>query len=587
MNIKSDIHNIDYRSRFEGKRLDLSTYVLPGKRKRESLDGEWNFTADALEYLLRGDWYREVSRNADGSERPADYDFDSSGKIAVPSCWNMQDKELFHYNGMGVYTRNFSYEPESEGERVFLSFEGVSYRAYVFLNGEYLGFHDGASTSFSVELTGHIRKENRLIVAADAARSDERVPMTNTDWFNYGGIYRDVYLIRTPEEFIRRWHVCLAPDSGCSSISYEVHTEGADGPVLVEIPGLGIRFEGMAESGTCRGRGVASPELWSPESPKLYDVVIRYGCDTVHDRIGFRDFRTEGNHILLNGKERFLRGICVHEDHPVLGKTASDECIRETIRLVKEELHGDFLRLTHYPHTPRFAEIADEMGILLWEEIPVYWAIDFSSDRVYRDAENQLSELIARDINRASAVIWSVGNENPDTDERLSFMIRLADRARELDPSRPVSAACLIDEEKEIINDRLSGHLDIIGINEYYGWYSDGAEKLVRVMASSSKDKPVIVTETGAGALSGHHGNASEFWTEEKQAAYYEAQVKAFRKAEGLSGVTPWILYDFRSERRMNRYQKGYNRKGLVDSGRKHRKAAFAVLAGFYKEIEG
>ena len=583
MNIQSDIHTSDYRKDFLDRRISAESLIAPMGRSTESLDGGWHFTVDALEYILRGRWYTGASLNADGSVRPADYDFEASEMMPVPSCWNMQRPELFHYNGTGIYERRFRYAPEKEGERLFLCFEGVSYRAYIFLNGEYLGFHDGASTPFSVDITESVREDNTLIVAADAARSENRIPTVNTDWFNYGGVYRSVYLLRMPEAFIRSMSIYLEPSS---RIAFEVAADGPDGEVTVSIPELGIMHTAELSGGKCRGYINADPELWSPENPKLYEVSVRYRDDEVHERIGFRIFSTDGDSILLNGEKRILRGICIHEDHPVLGKTADDESIRETIRLVKEDLHCDFIRLTHYPHSRRFSEIADEMGIMLWEEIPVYWAVGFSDPAVYADAENQLSELIIRDRNRASVVIWSVGNENPDTDERLSFMTRLAAAARHLDPSRPVSAACLIDEEREIINDRLADALDIIGINEYYGWYSFSADKLVRVMHNSHPGKPVILTETGAGAEAGFHGAPDQLWTEEKQADYYVRQTEAFRKAEGLSGYTPWVLYDFRSERRANSHQRGYNRKGLIAEDRKTRKAAFSVLAGFYKEIK-
>lgn len=158
-------------------------------------------------------------------------------------------------------------------------------------------------------------------------------------------------------------------------------------------------------------------------------------------------------------------------DHPEKGKTTDEEDIRATIRLAKEELGCNFLRLAHYPHSRLLPRIADEMGILLWEEIPVYWAIAFHDRETYADAENQLSELIRRDRNRASVIIWSGGNENPDTDDRLRFMAGLAQKARSLDDSRLVSAACLVNTAKLKIEDRLAEHLDVIGLNEYYGWY--------------------------------------------------------------------------------------------------------------------
>ena len=160
-----------------------------------------------------------------------------------------------------------------------------------------------------------------------------------------------------------------------------------------------------------------------------------------------------------------------------------------------KELGCNFMRLAHYPHNEEMAKLADELGLLLWEEIPVYWAIRFEREKTYEDAQNQLRELINRDWNRASVIIWSVGNENADTDERLKFMSALAECAHREDETRMVSAACLVNAAKNKIEDRLMEYLDIIGINEYCGWYTPDFAMLPALMENSQPDKPVIVTE--------------------------------------------------------------------------------------------
>ncbi len=280
----------------------------------------------------------------------------------------------------------------------------------------------------------------------------------------------------------------------------------------------------------------------------------------------------------------FLKGVSLHEDHLEWGKTTTPEIIRSTLQHLKE-LHGNYLRLSHYPHDPRFARMADKEGVLLWEEIPVYWAIDFTNPATYLDAENQLSELILRDRNRASVIIWSVGNENEDTDPRLSFMSRLAHRARELDGSRPVSAACLVNHVKLSIEDRLAEVLDIIGLNEYYGWYDPDLTKLRRLLDNSHPSKPVVICEFGGGARAGQRGTVEDLFTEERQAWIYQEQLRILQSYPYIRGLSPWILYDFRCPRRLNRYQEYFNRKGLIDADRETRKAAFSVLATFYQTL--
>jgi beta-glucuronidase len=414
--------------------------------------------------------------------------------------------------------------------------------------------------------------------------------MENTDWFNYGGIYRDVYLVRLPHVFIKDWFVRLVPDGTFSNILVDVVISGAggSGKVLLEIPGLNIKQEIAVQNGKGSVSLQARPELWSLENPKLYDVSISFdsdnAVDTVTDRIGFREIKTKGHELFLNGKKIFLKGVCVHEDHLTLGKTTNPEIIRATIRHLKE-LNGMYLRLAHYPHDARFARIADEEGVLLWEEVPVYWAVAFDNPDTYKDAENQLSELILRDRNRASVIIWSIGNENADTDARYSFMSRLAQKTKDLDGSRLVSAACLINHDKLIIEDRLADSLDLIGINEYYGWYDPEFEKLPKILSNSNPGKPVLICEFGGGARLGQRGSVDDLFTEDKQKRLYEQQIETFKKCAYIAGTTPWILYDFRCPRRLNRYQEEFNRKGLIDSDRKSKKLAFYVMQKFYGEL--
>jgi len=591
-NYVSDIHDASYEAAYLSRRLDRATLVSAAGRPAESLNGRWNFAADWYDTCRRAKWFLERRTDEAGRPTPLDWDWEAWEPMTVPSCWNLEKPELEYFEGSGVYTRTFRYLPKAPGERAFLRFEGAQYRTSVFLNGEHVGTHDGGSTPFCAEITAAVREDNRLIVVVEARRRPDRIPPDNTDWFNYGGLYRDVLLLRTPPCFIKDWFLRLVPDGTFSTVAIDVEVaapadQAAEGAARLRIPELGIDARIPVSGGRGSARIAARPELWSPERPRLYDVELSYSSagggdgDALRDRIGFREIRVKGTDVLLNGKPVFLKGMSVHEDHLELGKTTDEATIRATIAHLKE-LHGDYLRLAHYPHDGRFARIADEEGVLLWEEVPVYWAVDFSNPATYADAENQLAELVLRDRNRASVAIWSVGNENDDSDARLSFMSRLAAAARELDGTRPVSAACLVDHEKLAIADRLAEALDIVGINEYYGWYDPDISKLPRILENTKPSKPVIVTEFGADARLGHRGSVDDLFTEDKQARLYEEQVAVIGGCSYIKGMSPWILYDFRCPRRLNRYQERFNRKGLVDVDRVSKKKAFGVLAAFY-----
>ena len=583
-NYTEDIHLEDYTAQYEHSIAAAETLVFDGGRKAESLDGEWHYAVDQYDTCLRKKWFLEEERNAQGFTLPVDYSFDEWPLMRLPASWNTVEREFLLYEGSMVFTRRFSYVSEGE-KHVVLRLGAANYTCRVFLNGQYVGLHRGGSTPFCFDITQFLQRDNRILITVDDTRHPWQVPTEHTDWFNYGGVYREMKLLRLPETFIRDFQVSLVPDGTFRHIRVSAAlSEALDGEARFRIPELGIDEILPVKGGVCAETLEAAPTLWSPENPKLYDVSFACLGDRVADRVGFREIRVRGRDILLNGKPLFLRGISCHEDSAETGKALTDAERKENLLLAKE-LGCNFMRLAHYPHHENTAKLADELGLLLWEEIPVYWAIQFGREATYDDAANQLTELIRRDYNRASVIFWSVGNENADTDARLSFMRRLAELAHRLDDTRLVSAACLVDGAENRIADRLTPYLDVIGLNEYYGWYAPDFSRLPQLLRNSDPDKPVVITEFGADALPGHHGSVSDKGTEECQARVYEQQVETLRQIPYIRGMTPWILIDFRCPRRTGVLQKYYNRKGLLSPDKTHRKQAFFVLQKFYREL--
>lgn len=583
-NFVDHLHNENFELPYLSKSITHQSMVYDSGREKESLSGFWNFGIDQYDTCLRAKWFEEIYVDDEGRTIPMDFNFDEWEKIKVPSCWNTQKEKFFYYEGSAVYTRTFLYVNNGE-ERVFIKFGAVNYDAKIFLNRKYLGFHKGGSTPFFIEVTDHLKEFNRILVVANNTRKPSNVPTENTDWFNYGGIYRDVELIRLPATFIKDFAISLVPGSMFSKIKVELSVNGLDldgrGELTIEELGITIPIEVIG------GKGVvvldAQPELWSPENPKLYDVTVAYKDDIIHEKIGFREIRVEGTDILLNGEKIFLKGISAHEESVLNGKAITDDEIIENFKLAKE-MNCNYMRLAHYPHTEKAAKLADEMGIMLWEEIPVYWAIQFHNEETYKDAENQLTELIKRDRNRASVIIWSVGNENADTEARLKFMSSLAIKAKELDPTRLVSAACMLDHVNHIIDDRLAEYLDVIGANQYYGWYQTNFNDLIKLFENSQLDKPVVMTEFGADAKAGHRGTIDDKGTEDCQLDIYKKQVEVLGEISYVKGTSPWILYDFRCPRRLHpTTQNYYNTKGLLSEDKSYKKPAFYVMQEFYK----
>lgn len=579
------LHDEAYAEAYAQLRVGADDLITIAGRKLESLDGDWDFVLDLYDEGLRQKWFEEDEAAIETWVKPRDYDGGAWQQVATPSCWNVVKPEWFYFEGAAWYGRTLKIAPPAADEKLFLRIGAANYEARVFLNGRFVGSHRGGSTPFLVDIGSAVHAgDNRLLIQVDNRRRPDRVPMHHTDWFNYGGLYREVGLLRLPKVYIKDFGVALIPESGGKRIRADVTlSESVDGTAELIIAG----FAPARRIDIVGGHGVvefeAAPELWSPEAPRLYDVSLTFGTDRVEDRIGFRTIERKGERILLNGKDIYLRGICAHEDDETAGKVSGEADIRQRFTHAKE-LGCNYLRLAHYPHHEMAARIADEMGLMLWEEIPVYWAIDWTNPETYADAENQLRELVRRDRNRASVVIWGVGNENADTDERLSFMSRLAAAARAGDGTRLISAACLINRERFAIEDRLADHLDIVGVNEYFGWYEPSFDGLRRLLANSNPGKPVIITETGADALAGRMGDNATLFSEAHQAAIYAEQLSLLSTASYVRGISPWILYDFRAERRQTAVQRGWNRKGLIAADKKTRKQAFYVLAEYYHQ---
>ncbi len=520
-----------------------------------------------------------------------EYDFATDKTLSVPGDWNTQRAELYYYEGTVWYRKRFVYNPR-RGNRQFLHFAAVNYEAIVFVNGIEIGKHVGGFTPFNFEVTGLIKPgENSIVVKVDNKRLPEGVPTINTDWWNYGGITRQVNLIETPATFIRDYYLQLKKGDK-NIINGWVQLDGieTDQKVRIEIPELRINREVHTDrNGYADFETRANPVYWSPENPKLYKVTISTGGDTISDEIGFRTIETKGNRIVLNGAEIFCRGVCIHEEAAYRNGRAYSSDDAAILLGWARELGCNFVRLAHYPHNEQMIRQAEKMGLLVWSEIPVYWTIHWSNSETYRNAENQLVDMITRDKNRTNIIIWSIANETPQSPERFDFLSRLAAKARAMDNVRFVSAALEKEETKPgvmTVNDSLGRLFDIISFNEYVGWYDGLPEKCDRVEWRLPENKPVMISEFGGECVYGLRGAMTDRFTEDYQEDMYIHSVNMFKRIPGLAGITPWILKDFRSPRRLlPGFQDDFNRKGLVsDKGQKKR--AFYIMQKWYHELK-
>lgn len=571
-------------------------------RTNISLDGDWHVIVDPYD---NGYYDFRMQPRPDGyflNEKPGttsklvEYDFAKSATLKVPGDWNSQRDSLFFYEGTVWYEKDFQYQ-RKPNTRIFLHVGAANYISHAWVNGKKACDHEGGYTPFDCEVTSLVHDgSNFVVIYVNNQRRRDGVPTLNTDWWNYGGITRDVSLIEVPDKFVDDYSLQLQRGEG-STIAGWVHVDGANAgtQVTVKVPELNITQTASTDAQGKAAFSFPAPGLqrWSPKNPKLYEAEFAAAGDQLKDTIGFRTIEAQGDNILLNGKPVFLRGVSIHAEAPYRSGRAWSEQDAETLLGWAKELGANFVRLAHYPHDERMTRLADRMGIMVWSEVPVYWMIEWENPATLANATNQLQEMIRRDRNKASVVLWSVANETPNTPARLAFLKSLVATAHTEDPSRPVTAALLVTTQSapsdgihtKTLDDPLGEYLDVLGCNEYIGWYEGTPDLAARTRWQSKYNKPLIMSELGAGAKFGLHGAPTERWTEEYQETVYREQVAMLKQVPFLRGMTPWILMDFRSPRReLPGIQDFYNRKGLV-SNEGQKKKAFFVLQEYYKGL--
>ncbi len=594
--------------------------VNAAARTADELSGTWVYSKDAHRVSFsdmnasppdpRNQRFRDINVQAEERRDPNlffEFDMQRGPVATLPGAWNTPHTELRHYSGLMWYQRTFvPSQPVAaaapSGQRAFVRVEAANHHTVVYLNGQRVGDHTGGFTPFSFEVTKLLRPgSNQITLGVDSTRTDEDIPPRLTDWETYGGVTRAVRLVYAPRTYIDDNFVRMNADG---SITASVKLDGPDAalqPVQLAIAALGLKTSARTDVNGAAEWTFAAPaalKRWSPDAPQLYDVTISTPQDTLTDRIGFRTIAVSGHDILLNGQPIFLRGISMHEEEfgSAPARIITPQAARALLSEIKHCLNGNYVRLSHYPHSETTVRMADEMGLLVWSEIPVYWSVDFKSAKALDNARRMQAENILRDRNRASVIVWSVGNETPISPARNAFQGQLADDARALDGTRLISAAMWADKKRHAdgsiratIADPLAAKMDLLAINTYTAWYGDETlADITRITWADSHGKPMLLSEFGADAKANFRDpiNRPKF-SEDFQAEFYRQTLKMGDGIPFLRGVSPWILKDFQSPRREHPvYQQGWNRKGVV-SETGERKLAFGVLADYYRRKAG
>ena len=576
---------------FGSSSIAQTAMVNVDSRDLKSLNGQWSVLIDPTGI---GDW-RQVwlEKKPEKKTDFYEYSFQGAPELKVPGDFNSQKPELTYYEGTVWYKKQFDYTLK-QGKRLFLYFGAVNYLADVYLNGEKIGSHEGGFTPFQFEITDRVNNGiNHLVVKVNNNRQHNGLPGNGYDWMNFGGITRDVYLIETNHTYISDYSIQLKKGS-LETILGWIQLDGNQSgqTIQVKIPELDIVYQTQSgKNGLANIELASNFEPWSPQNPKLYKIIIESETDTINDLIGFRSIEVDGNKILLNKEPVFLKAVNIHEENPYSGTRAySIEDARILLNAAKE-LGCNLVRLAHYPHNENMVKEAEKMGLMVWDELPIYQHIEFADSLMPQKMEIMLKEMVHRDKNRCGVIIWSLSNETYSfTPMRDKALIELTKKCRALDSTRLITHVINTqgyNENTFHVWDSLYQYSDLIALNEYIGWYipwqGNPSETKWNMVYPG---KPVFISEFGGEALHGDPTGPTDeaaFWTEAYQEDIYKKQIEMFNTVPDLAGVCPWLLFDYLSLGRMHPlYQNGYNRKGLL-SEKGEKKKAWYIMNEYYR----
>jgi beta-glucuronidase len=567
---------------------------------------------------LSGIWDFQTDPDQTGENKGWHHGLEETRPIAVPGSWNEQYEDLYHYLGLAWYVKSTYIPPSWQGQHVFLRVGSACYCCTVYVNGIKIGLHEGGHLPFAFEITPHIRwdAENLIALSVENELKPARVPsgnistpllpiasfpQTTFDYFPFAGIHRPVVLFSTPQTFIEDITVVTdieGPD-GILKVTVRLN-EGVDTIGCIQVKGNDtvVTMDLIFNNGQANALfTVPNACFWSDENPYLYDLTVSTDQDQYTLKIGIRTIRVQDGNILLNGIPVKLNGYGRHEDFIASGKGLNLPLLIKDYQLMRWTGANSY-RTSHYPYSEEEMQLADREGFLIINEIPAV-SLQFDNDenitQRLRMSLQQIDELIARDKNHASVVMWSVANEpmppklnsaietHSAIEKGQHFLDALIDRVRQLDPSRLVTWAALHGSP-----DLWLKNCDVLCLNRYWGWYTLGGQ-LDQALVCLEKEldtvwetwhKPIILTEFGADTIAGMHGHPDLMWTEEYQAEYVRGYLQAAARKAYIAGMQVWNFADFAAVQSILRVG-GMNMKGVFTRTRTPKMAAH-ILREFW-----
>lgn len=535
---------------------------------------------------LRGVWdFAFLGQQAREDVDPAAIEFDD--RMAIPGNFDATPAYSAK-RGLAAY-RTRAVVGDTTPHRLIL--DGVHHAATVFVDGEKLRDHLGGFTRFSADFTPQAAGEVEIVVLVDNRIDYDLCPLhlDYFDWYHFGGISRGVELHRLGELTIN-WLRVVTEDYQQRKLAIYLDIQGTVKPgptelaitvdgkeILSETVELDNRFARIKREIT-----LTSATLWSPEEPNLHDLHVRLGEDDMRERVGIRQVEVSGRDILINGQAQQLLGFNRHEAHPQMGCGLVDQLIVSDVQQLKD-MNCNFVRGSHYPQDVRFLDLCDEAGLCVWNE-SIGWqhtAEHLNDPRFMELQLQQIDEMIVSSWNRPSVIMWGIINESHsnDPDCRKGYETLLG-RIRETDPSRPVTYAC-----NKWKDDLCMDLADIISVNCYPGWYGTEMEGIPEFLDQVEQrfgdegmdDKPMIISEIGAGALYGWRDDHETRWTEQYQAKLLETVIRhMFHDRDRYCGLAIWLFGDARTSHQVGKAigrPRAFNNKGVVDEYRRPKQA--------------
>lgn len=521
--------------------------------------------------------------------------------VDLPHTWNARDGQdggNDYWRGTCIYRTHFAAPQfDTASHQVWIQFDGVNASAHVVLNGSPVCNHDGGYSTFRANITELLRDENELTVEVDNSKNDRVYPQ-KADFTFYGGIYRDVSLM-----VVSKNHFTLDYFGG-PGIRITPTVQGADASVQVTTwhDGEGevsIELLDAAGNTVATGKGpditltIFNAHLWNGvKDPYLYSckarlVVIGTVEDETTTRFGVRSFKVDPKKgFFLNGKSYPLHGVSRHQDRKGLGNAITREMHDEDMALIKE-IGANTIRLAHYQHDQYFYDLCDEVGMVVWAEIP------YISEHMPNGRENtisQMKELIIQNYNHPCIVCWGVSNEitisTKDKKDMLDNHRQLNDLCHEMDKTRLTTLACYAMCGPF----NRSAHItDMVSWNLYLGWYVPGFilnDLWMGFFHLCFPNRPFGYSEYGAEGMPNLHSTHPHRGdhTEEYQAKYHEYMLRCFKRHPWMWATHVWNMFDFAADARDQGGEPGMNHKGLVTFDRKTKKDSFYLYKAWWSD---